>query len=141
MSVTELVHCVHALSTTGASAELNRRMLLPSTVLILFFFALPLSLARRGSGKAGCLIAGIVLLVLIYNVQLLLHRQVGQGAFPGWTMWAAQIAMLAGGVFLWKRVEADRLPRVLSLAGEWAYLMHQAFMHRVAHRWSSGGER
>jgi len=137
MKVGELWQSVQALAKPDAVAEMNRRLLLPTTVLILFFFALPLSLTQKRSGKAGSLIAGIALLVLIYNVQLLLHRQVGQGAFPGWSMWAAQALMLTLGAFLWKRVEADRLPRVLSLASEWAYLAHQAFMHRVAHRWSS----
>jgi len=136
MTVTELWQSIQALAKPEAVAEWNRRLLLPTTVLILFFFALPLSLTQKRSGKAGSLIAGIALLVLIYNVQLLLHRQVSQGAFPGWTMWAAQVAMLALGAFLWIRVEADRLPRVFSLLSEWIYLLHQAFMHRVAHRWA-----
>ncbi|ATX79586.1 LPS export ABC transporter permease LptF [Mariprofundus aestuarium] len=135
MTVSELWQSVQALAKPDAVAEWNRRALLPSTVLILFFFALPLSLTQKRSGKAGSLIAGIAVLVLIYNVQLLLHRQVSQGAFSGWTMWAAQAAMLALGAFLWKRVEADRMPRVFSLLSEWIYLLHQAFIHRVAHRW------
>jgi len=135
MTMTELWQSIQALAKPEAVAEWNRRLLLPTTVLILFFFALPLSLTQKRSGKAGSLIAGIALLVLIYNVQLLLHRQVSQGAFPGWTMWAAQVVMLALGAFLWIRVEADRMPRVFSLISEWIYLLHQAFIHRVAHRW------
>jgi len=118
----------------GAVAEWNRRLLLPTTVLVLFFFALPFSLTQKRSGKAGSMIAGIALLVLIYNLQLMLHRQVSLGALPGWTMWAEQGTLLLLGIFLWKRAEADRLPKVFSQAGEWVYLLHQFVMHKLGHR-------
>ncbi len=137
MPVDELWQSVKELSTPDAVAEWNRRLILPTTVLVLFFFALPLSLAKKRSGKAGSLVAGITLLLLVYNVQMLLHRQVMQGVYPGWTMWASQAAMLGLGVFLWVRAEADRMPRVFSVVGEWFYLLHQATIHRIAHRWSS----
>jgi len=117
-----------------AVAEWNRRLLLPTTILILFFFALPFSLTQKRSGKAGSMIAGIALLVVVYNLQLMLHRQVNQGAFPGWTMWAEQGLLLALGIFLWIRAEADRLPKIFSQAGEWVYLLHRFIMHKIAHR-------
>ncbi len=118
----------------GAVAEWNRRLLLPTTVLVLFFFALPFSLTQKRSGKAGSMIAGIALLVLIYNLQLMLHRQVSLGELPGWTMWAEQGTLLLLGIFLWKRAEADRLPKVFSQAGEWVYLLHQFVMHKLGRR-------
>ncbi|NWF39428.1 YjgP/YjgQ family permease [Mariprofundus sp. NF] len=136
MTMGELWESIQSAKPDAATAELNRRILLPSTVLILFFFALPLSITQKRSGKAGSLISGIALLVMIYNAQLLLHRQVSQGAFPGWTMWAAQIAMLMLAMFLWRRAEADRMPRLFAVAGEWIYFVHQWIMHRLAHRWS-----
>jgi len=120
--------------SAGALAEWNRRMLLPTTVLILFFFALPLSLTQKRSGKAGSMIAGIALLVIIYNLQLLFHRQVNQGVFPGWSMWLEQLLLLGLGIFLWRRAEADRLPRVFGQAGEWVYLTHQFLMHKLSRR-------
>ncbi len=118
----------------GAVAEWNRRLLLPTTVLVLFFFALPFSLTQKRSGKAGSMIAGIVLLVMIYNLQLMLHRQVSLGVFPGWTMWAEQGTLLFLGMFLWKRAEADRLPKVFSQTGEWVYLLHQFLMQKIGRR-------
>ncbi len=134
MTAEELWQAYQSEDNQVAVAEWNRRLLLPTTVLVLFFFALPLSLTQKRSGKAGSLVAGIALLVLLYNVQLLLHRQVNQGAFSGWTMWAGQGFLLALGVYLWRRAEVDRLPKMFSQAGEWMYLSYQAVMHRLAYR-------
>ena len=117
-----------------AVAEWNRRLILPTTVLVLFFFALPLSLTQKRSGKAGSLVAGIALLMLLYNVQLMLHRQVNLGAFPGWTMWAGQAGLMALGIYLWRRAEMDHPPKIFNEASEWLYLLHQAIIHRLALR-------
>jgi len=117
-----------------AVAEWNRRLLLPTLVFVLCFFALSLSLSQKRSGKAGSLIIGIALLVALYNIQLLLHRQVSQGAFPAWTMWAGQLGMLSLGVFLWVRAEQDRLPKFITGTGEWFYLLNQAVMSVLAKR-------
>jgi len=136
MTVGELWDATQQLAKPESVAEWNRRMLLPTTVLVLFFFALPLSLTQKRSGKAGSMVAGIALLVLIYNVQLMLHRQVSQGAFPGWSMWASQLVMIAFGIFLWRRVEQDRMPKVFAYISEWIYLIHQFLIHKLAHRWS-----
>jgi LPS export ABC transporter permease LptF len=134
MTAEELWQTYQSEDNRAAVAEWNRRLLLPTTVLVLFFFALPLSLTQKRSGKAASLVAGIILLVLLYNVQLLLHRQVNQGVFSGWTMWAGQGFLLALGVHLWRRAEVDRLPKMFSQAGEWIYLLHQAIIHRLAVR-------
>jgi len=133
MTPTELWQAVGK-DAPGAVAEWNRRLLLPSTVLVLFFFALPFSLTQKRSGKAGSMVAGIGLLVLVYNLQLMLHRQVNLGAFPGWTMWAEQGALLTLGIFLWRRAEMGRLPKIFSQTGEWAYLLHQFTMHKLGRR-------
>jgi len=139
MTVEELWHAAQNRAKPESVAEWNRRILLPTTLLVLFFFALPLSLTQKRSGKAGSLIAGIALLVLVYNVQLMLHRQVSQGAFPGWSMWVAQFVMIIFGVFLWRRAEQDRMPRIFGRISEWSYLLHQFIIHKVAHRWKKTG--
>jgi len=118
----------------GALAEWNRRLLLPTTLLVLFFFALPLSLTQKRSGKAGSMIAGIALLVIIYNLQLLFHRQVNQGTFPGWSMWLEQSLLLVFGLYLWKRAEADKLPRFFSQIVGAVNILHQFVLHKLARR-------
>jgi len=138
MTPTELWQALQK-DAPGALAEWNRRLLLPTTVLILFFFALPLSLTQKRSGKAGAMIAGIALLVIIYNLQLLFHRQVNQGVFPGWSMWLEQLLLLLAGVFLWKRAEADRLPKVFAQAGGGVAVLYQFIMQKLARR--QGGSR
>ncbi len=135
MTAQELWQSMQNSGEAETVAEWNRRILLPTTVLLLFFFALPLSLTQKRSGKAGSLIAGIALLVIVYNVQLMLHRQVSQGAFPGWTMWAAQVLMMGLGIFSWMSAEQGRMPKVFSRVGDSFYWLHQAIRHRIAHRW------
>jgi len=117
-----------------AVAEWNRRLLLPMTVLVLFFFTLPLSITQKRSGKVGSMILGIALLSTVYNLQLLLHGQVRQGALPGWSMWAEQGALLLCGIFLWKRTEADRMPKIFAVIGNYFYVLHQWIRHKLAHR-------
>lgn len=117
-----------------AIAEWQRRLILPTTILILCAFALPLSLAPKRSGRTGSFLLGIGLLILLYNVQLVLHRQVSMGSLPGGAMWAGQIVFLILGAFLWFRAEQGKLPMWLVQGGEMFYLAHQRIVHWLAHR-------
>ncbi len=122
----------------GAVAEWNRRLTLPTTILILCVFALPLSLAPKRSGRTGSFLLGIALLITLYNMQLVLFRQVSLGTLPAWAMWAGQAAFLALGAFLWRRAEQGRLPMWLVQGGEVFYLMHQRLLHWMSHRLGKG---
>ena len=117
-----------------AIAEWQRRFILPTTILVLCAFALPLSLAPKRSGRTGSVLLGVGLLIFLYNVQLVLHREVSMGSTSGWAMWAGQIAFLLLGLFLWLRAEQGRLPMWLVQGGEVFYIMHQRLLHWVAHR-------
>jgi len=134
MTPSELWRRLQFHATSDAWAEWNRRLILPTTVLVLCLFALPLSLAPKRAGRTGSFLLGIGMLILLYNVQLVLHRQVVLGTFPPWSMWAGQGAFLASGVLLWRRAEQGRLPIWLVSGGEVFYLMHQRLMHWIAHR-------
>lgn len=120
--------------TPDAAAEWHRRLTLPTTILILCAFALPLSLAPKRSGRAGSFLLGIALLIILYNMQLVLFRQVSLGTLPAWSMWAGQLGLLAFGMFLWRRAEQGRLPTWLVQGGEVFYLIHQRMLHWTARR-------
>jgi len=117
-----------------ALAEWQRRLILPTTILVLCAFALPLSLAPKRSGRTGSFLLGIGLLILLYNIQLVLHRQVSMGSFSAWTMWAGQIVLLILGLLLWRKAEQGRLPMWLVQGGELFYLIHQQLLRWIAHR-------
>lgn len=134
MQAGQLWQKVRKTPTNEAVAELNRRLVFPMLVLALFFFALPLSLAPKRSGKAGSIIAGIAVLIAVYNIHLMVHRQVVVGTLPWWSMWAVQFAMMGVGIYLWRRAEQDRMPKILSQTGEMLYVWHQAWVDWLARR-------
>jgi lipopolysaccharide export system permease protein len=134
MTPGELWHRMHRTHSPEAVAEWQRRLILPTTILVLCAFALPLSLSPKRSGRAGSFLLGIGLLILLYNVQLVLQRQVSMGSTPAWTMWAGQSAFLVAGIHLWWRSEQGRLPMWLAQGGEVFYLARQRMLHWFAHR-------
>jgi len=134
MTPTQLWHEIQRNHKPEAVAEWQRRLILPTTILVLCAFALPLSLAPKRSGRTGSFLLGIGLLILLYNVQLVLHRQVSMGSVSGWAMWAGQLVFLALGLLLWWRAELGKLPMWLIQGGEVFYIMHQRLLHWVAHR-------
>jgi len=134
MSPTQLWKKIQQNHAPDALAEWNRRLLLPTTILILCVFALPLSLAPKRSGRTGSFLYGIGLLISLYNVQLVLHRQVSLGSFPAWSMWLGQMIFLVLGLLLWRRAEQGKLPMWLVQSGEVFYAIRQYMMHWFAHR-------
>ncbi len=134
MTPAELWHRLRTQHTPEAEAEWHRRLILPTTVLALCLFALPLSLAPKRAGRMGSFLMGIGLLILVYNMQLTLHRQVDAGVFPWWSMWAGQLVLLACGAWLWRRAERGALPGWLSSGGEMFWLVRQRVMHWLSHR-------
>lgn len=134
MSLKELLAEKQRHDSAAVRTELSKRLLLPTTVLILFAFLLPLSLSPKRSGKAGAYGLGIVLLLAVYNIQVILQQQALAGHVGVWLMWAIQLAMLATGIELTRRSVADRLPGLLVAVGEWRYQIHERLLHWLAER-------
>ncbi len=94
-------------------AELHRRLILPTTILILAIFALPLSIQPKRSGKAAPYGLGIALILLLYNTQIILHQQVLNGRVGPWAMWLGQGLFLVLACWLFQRVSSGRLPNAM----------------------------
>ncbi len=137
MSPIQLWHTIKKSGKSDAWAEWNRRLLLPSTVLVLLLFVLPLSLAPKRSGKAGAFVLSALVVLLVYNVQIMLHRQVSGDVWPWWSMWLAQAGLLATGFELSRRASLDRLPSLLVWVGETIYLLHNLIIGAIARRKAS----
>ncbi len=134
MSMAELHAARQKKDSPEAAAEWNRRLIMPTTVLLLFLFALPLSLEPKRSGKAGAYFLGVLLLLTVYNVQIALHQQVSSGNLPWWSMWAGQVTFALAGLELMRRASQDRLPVLLVNSGEMFFLLHQRIYHWVGDR-------
>ncbi|MES0372298.1 MAG: LptF/LptG family permease [Mariprofundaceae bacterium] len=134
MGVTELWQAAFHEERLDAIAELSRRLLLPTTVIVFLFFCLPLSIAPKRSGRAGSYIIGTALMLLIYNVQIVLHQQVTGGNLPWWSMWLGQFTFLLAAIWAFHRASQDRLPSLLLFIEGLASVVHQRVLHFVGHR-------
>jgi len=94
MQAKQLWALIQKTHRSDAVAEWHRRLLMPTSVLILMLFCLPLSHTSKRSGKAGAYISGVGLILVLYNLQLILYQQVLSGSAPWWFMWGGQGACL-----------------------------------------------
>jgi len=134
MTMSELRQSRQKKDTPAATAEWHRRLIMPTTVLLFLLFALPLSLEPKRSGKAGAYVMGILLLLTVYNLQILLHQQVSSDHLPWWTMWMGQAVCAIVGIELTRRAVMDRLPFILINSGELFFLLHQRIHHWLGER-------
>lgn len=134
MTPSELWQRLRQHPTPIAAAEWAWRLVLPITPIVLCLFALPLSLAPKRSGRAGSFLLGIGLLVVLYNMLLVLHQQIGTATLPSWSLWTGQGAFLLAGLETWRRAEKGRLPNWLAQGGEFFYLAHKRLVHWLGHR-------
>lgn len=117
-----------------AVAELNRRLMLPTTVLVLLLFSLPVSISPKRSGKAGSYIVGTALMLLIYNVQIVLHQQVLGGNLPAWNVWIGQLLFMVLAIWLFQRAAQDRLPSFIMIFEGLRSDIHQWMMNLIGRR-------
>lgn len=134
MEASELWSAVFDEKRVDAVAELSRRLLLPTTVIILMLFCLPLSASPKRSGKAGSYIAGTGLILLVYNIQIVLHQQVSAGSYPWWVMWAGQGVLFICAGWMFKRACEDKLPFAVSLFTSGVAGLHQRVSAYVGRR-------
>jgi len=108
MQASELWKLVQETHRPDVIAEWNRRLLMPMSILILMLFCLPLSHTSKRSGKTGAYIGGVALVLLVYNLQIVLHQQVLNGSLAWWFMWLGQGALLAVAAWMFYLVSLGK---------------------------------
>ena len=136
--MTQLWRAIHG-SNRGvaaqASAEWNRRLVIPTMVLLFPLFVLPIGLELKRSGRTGMYISGVVLVLVTYNVHLALYQKVANGVLSGWWLWAPQVLLAVLGLELTRRRAADRLPPLMLAVEEFFTSIHVRIRARLGQRW------
>jgi lipopolysaccharide export system permease protein len=118
-----------------AEAEWNRRLLMPTMVLLFPLFVLPMGLELKRSGRTGMYISAVALVLLAYNVHLALYEKVASGQLSGWWLWVPQIILAVIGMELTRRRAQDRLPSLMLAVEEFFTSIHVKIREQVARRW------
>ncbi len=96
-----------------AVVEWNRRLTLSMTVLVFALFIVPLSISQKRSGKVAVYLWGIILILAMFNAQLICYRNALSGAWPWWSMWVEEALFASVGGWLLFKAEKDCLPSIL----------------------------
>lgn len=86
--------------------EFHRRLALPTACLVLALVGIPLGLSSKRGGKSTGFVLTILLVFLYYSLSLIGVSLARQGRISaGLGVWMADLAFLAGGIFLLWRSE------------------------------------
>lgn len=92
-----------------AEVEIHKKFSIPAACLVFGLFALPLGINNRRGGKASGFALSIGV-ILVYYILLSNGEEAARyGRIPGWVgMWAPNVLMAAGGLFLLMRRNKDK---------------------------------
>jgi LPS export ABC transporter permease LptG/LPS export ABC transporter permease LptF len=98
--------------------EYHRRLALPTACIVLALVGIPLGLSSKKGGKSSGFVLTILLVFLYYSLSLIGVSFAKQGRLsPAAGVWLADLAFLAGGVFLlW---QSERRPIELTGIRSW----------------------
>jgi LPS export ABC transporter permease LptF len=104
--------------------EYHRRLALPTACIVLALVGIPLGLSSKKGGKSSGFVLTILLVFVYYSLSLIGVSFAKQGRLsPAGGVWLADLAFLAGGVFLlW---QSERRP--IELAGFRAWFKTSRF--------------
>lgn len=102
-----------------ARVEIQKKFSIPAACLVFGLFALPLGINNRRGGKASGFALSIGVIVLYYVLLSNGEEAARYGQMPGWVaMWAPNVLMAAGGLFLLMRRNRDK-SLLLSRLDQW----------------------
>jgi LPS export ABC transporter permease LptG/LPS export ABC transporter permease LptF len=98
--------------------EYHRRLALPTACIVLALVGIPLGLSSKKGGKSSGFVLTILLVFLYYSLSLIGVSFAKQGRLsPAAGVWLADLAFLAGGMFLlW---QSERRPIELTAFRSW----------------------
>src|SRR5258708_30996249 len=98
--------------------EYHRRLALPTACIVLALVGITLGLSWKKGGKSSGFVMTILLVFVYYSISLIGVSFARQGRIsPGAGVWLADLAFLAGGVFLlW---QSERRPMELLALRTW----------------------
>ena len=92
-----------------AEVEIHKKFSIPAACLVFGLFALPLGINNRRGGKASGFALSIGVILLYYILLSNGEEAARYGRIPGWVgMWAPNVLMAAGGLFLLMRRNKDK---------------------------------
>ncbi|MFP5286868.1 MAG: LPS export ABC transporter permease LptF [Thermoanaerobaculia bacterium] len=92
-----------------AVVEIHKKFSIPAACLVFGLFALPLGINNRRGGKASGFALSIGVILLYYILLSNGEEAARYGRIPGWVgMWAPNVLMAAGGLFLLVRRNKDK---------------------------------
>ena len=98
--------------------EYHRRLALPTACIVLALVGIPLGLSSKKGGKSSGFVLTILLVFLYYSISLIGVSFARQGRLsPAAGVWLADLAFLAGGVFL--LLQSERRPLELASFRSW----------------------
>src|SRR6202165_75937 len=121
MKVGDLLHSAQTAHPTPRRwhlIEYHRRLALPTACIVLALVGIPLGLSSKKGGKSSGFVLTILLVFLYYSISLIGVSFARQGRIsPAAGVWLADLAFLAGGVFLlW---QSERRPIDLLALRTW----------------------
>jgi lipopolysaccharide export system permease protein len=131
----QLWRAFHTRHNPSAEAEWNRRLVIPTMVLLFPLFVLPMGLELKRSGRTGMYISAVALVLLAYNVHLALYQKVAAGMLSGWWIWVPQVVLALVGLDLTRRRAQDRLPPLMMVVEEFFTSIHLKIQARLGRRW------
>jgi lipopolysaccharide export system permease protein len=85
-------------------AHWNFRLVLSLSVLLLFFFAIPLALRNKRSKQSGVFLISLIVMWLINQIELVLFKKIGASLLPWWSIWLALLFFTFIGLWMFYQV-------------------------------------
>ncbi|MDX8384318.1 MAG: LptF/LptG family permease [Ghiorsea sp.] len=104
MSGAQLYHYNQEHQSDYHIAQWHNRLLTPLTVLILFCFAIPISLHAKRSHNAGSFFIAIALIAALNQSQLITFHKVEHAVLPWWSLWCLMLGFLTVGILVLRHV-------------------------------------